>query len=45
LSRHSHFGIEKHPATTSPRPLITRTLTSDGPMFDRPWTLVAILAP
>ena len=41
----THFGIEKHPASSSPRDLITCTLTSDGPMFDPPWTLVGKLAP
>jgi hypothetical protein len=41
----SHFGTEMTPATKSPRPLITCTLTSEGPMFDPPWTLVGMLLP
>jgi hypothetical protein len=39
----SHFGIVKNPASRDG--LITCTLTSDGPMFDPPWTLVGKLAP
>ncbi len=39
----SHFGIVKNPA--SREGLITCILTSDGPMFDPPWTLVGKLAP
>ena len=41
----SHFGIVKNPATTSPHDLITCILTSEGPMFEPPWTLVGKLAP
>lgn len=41
----SHFGINMTPATKSPRPLLTCTLTSEGPMFDPPWTLVGMLLP
>jgi hypothetical protein len=41
----THFAIEKHPATASPRPLITCTLTSEGPMFNPAWTLVGMLVP
>jgi hypothetical protein len=41
----SHFGIDMVPASTSPRPLITCTLTSEGPMFDPEWTLVGMLLP
>jgi len=41
----SHFGIDKNPATKSPHDLITCILTSEGPMFDPPWTLVGKLAP
>ena len=40
-----HFGIVKVPASLSARPLITCTLTSEGPMFDPPWTLVGMLLP
>lgn len=39
----SHFGIVKNPASRDG--LITCILTSDGPMFDPPWTLVGKLAP
>ena len=39
----SHFGIVKNP--TSRDGLITCILTSEGPMFDPPWTLVGKLAP
>jgi hypothetical protein len=39
----SHFGTVKIPATHEG--LITCTLTSEGPMFDPPWTLVGKLAP
>ena len=39
----SHFGIVKNPASQDG--LITCTLTSEGPMFDPPWTLVGKLAP
>jgi hypothetical protein len=35
----------KVPASASPRPLITCTLTAEGPMFDQPSTLVGILLP
>jgi len=41
----SHFGITMKPASKSPRPLITCTLTSEGPMFDPAWTLVGVLLP
>jgi hypothetical protein len=41
----SHFGIEMVPASKSPRPLITCTLTSEGPMFDPAWTLIGMLVP
>jgi hypothetical protein len=41
----SHFGTTMTPASKSPRPLITCTLTSEGPMFDPPWTLVGMLLP
>jgi hypothetical protein len=33
------------PATKSPRPLMSCTLTSEGPMFETPWTLVGMLVP
>ena len=39
----SHFGTVKNPASMDG--LITCILTSDGPMFDPPWTLVGKLAP
>jgi hypothetical protein len=41
----SHFGTTMMPASKSPRPLLTCTLTSEGPMFDPPWTLVGMLVP
>jgi hypothetical protein len=41
----SHFGTSMTPASKSPRPLITCTLTSEGPMFDPAWTLVGMLLP
>jgi hypothetical protein len=41
----THFDTEQKPATTSPRPLITCTLRSVGPMFDPEWTLVGMLLP
>jgi hypothetical protein len=41
----SHFGTVMTPAERSPRPLITCTLTSEGPMFETPWTLVGMLGP
>ena len=41
----SHFGTTMTPANKSPRPLLTCTLTSEGPMFDPPWTLVGMLVP
>ena len=41
----THFGIEKHPATATGQPLITCTLSSEGPMFEPPWTLVGKLVP
>ncbi len=40
-----HFGLVQVPASLSARPLITCTLTSEGPMFDPPWTLVGMLLP
>ena len=41
----SHFGITMVPALKSPRPLLTCTLTSEGPMFDPAWTLEGMLLP
>ena len=41
----THFGIAKHPATAAPQPLVTCSLSSEGPMFDPPWTLVGKLVP
>jgi hypothetical protein len=41
----SHFGTEMTPAVKSPRPLVTCTLTSEGPMFETEWTLVGMLLP
>ena len=41
----SHFGTTMVPASKSPRPLLTCTLTSEGPMFDPEWTLVGMLLP
>lgn len=40
-----HFGIVKKPALSSPHDLLVCTLTSEGPMFEPPWTLVGKLAP
>jgi hypothetical protein len=40
-----HFGVVQVPASLSARPLVTCTLTSEGPMFDPPWTLVGMLLP
>ena len=40
-----HFGTTMVPASKSPRPLLTCTLTSEGPMFDPEWTLVGMLVP
>jgi hypothetical protein len=39
----SHFGTVRNPASRDG--LITCVLTSEGPMFDPPWTLVGLLAP
>ena len=41
----SHFGTTMTPALKSPRPLLTCTLTSEGPMFETAWTLVGMLLP
>jgi hypothetical protein len=41
----SHFGTTMTPATKPPRPLMSCTLTSEGPMFETPWTLVGMLVP
>ncbi len=41
----SHFGTTMVPASKSPRPFLTCTLTSVGSMFDPEWTLVGMLLP
>ena len=41
----SHFDTAMKPATISSRPLVTCIVTSEGPMFDPPWTVVGMLLP
>ena len=41
----SHFGTHMTPLDHARRPFISCTLTSEGPMFETPWTLVGVLLP